>query len=159
MKVEYANIASEQLREDDASLGIRVLRIRMLVENEIHFGRMDQSDWQTVVEVVSDLAQDLVHNGFERRGEVGRAHAPAQENYGIGFSRIWAVVEERQLMSLYAWGRSMRMMHREDGRVRRVEHIRWNWEIFGYGIYIETTSFNLDNTVGMILQSEALKCL
>ena len=59
----------------------------------------------TAASVVSDLAQDLVHNGFERRGEVGRAHAPAQENYGIGFSLAHGAVVDRETIerSSYAY--------------------------------------------------------
>ena len=46
LKVEYANIASEQLREDDASLGIpRVLRIRMLVEEMKYICGEDGANW------------------------------------------------------------------------------------------------------------------
>ena len=86
----------------------------------------------TVVEVVSDLAQDLVHNGFERRGEVGRAHAPAQENYGIGFSLAHGAVVDRETIERVHMHVGVANVcgiegdaTGEDGRSqRRVEHIR-----------------------------------
>ena len=50
----------------------------------------------TVVEVVSDFVEDFIHDGFERRREIGRAHASAQENHGVGVCFAHGAVGNRE---------------------------------------------------------------
>ena len=51
---------------------------------------------RAVVEVVSDFVEDFIHNGFERRREIGRAHASTQENHGVGVCFAHGAVGDRE---------------------------------------------------------------
>ena len=162
LKVEYANIASEQLREDDASLGIpRVLRIRMLVEEMKYICGEDGANWDwqerslKLYPILLKILYTMDLKGEEKLDERMRPHKKIMALALV--SHMVQLLIERQLNEFICTWESQTYAELKEMPQGKMDGVREELNILdGIGRYLNTVAsmyrkqhgFNLDTYGG-----------